>query len=83
MSISRIIPDRQARVGPDVSASETRGIQSKGERRRLASKAGRALSPPIAGRKRLGFGPNLLQHPEGPCVGLMLTLPAFSRLTSA
>src|SRR5262249_20050361 len=25
----------------------------------------------------------LLQHPEGPCVDLILTLPAFSRLTSA
>ena len=75
--------DRARRASWNGAATLARGIQSKGERRRLASKAGRALSPPIAGRKRLGFGPNLLQHPEGPCVGLILRLPAFSRLTSA
>ena len=75
--------DRARRASWNGAATLARGIQSKGERRRLASKAGRALSPPIAGRKRLGFGPNLLQHPEGACVGLILTLPAFSRLTSA
>src|SRR5262249_11384155 len=82
MSASRIIPDRQARVGRTSRPRRPGGFNRRASDDGSHRKAGRALSPPIAGRKRLRFGPNLLQHREGPCVGLILTLPAFSRARS-